>query len=146
VKNEIGVNGPQATAEEVSPIAAAAAEDLFYVFLFMRLPLCGLRVRQMRETAAATGGSEVFFLPPRVYRRDLFATKDLVGTGKIIKSIISRTLNSNVICSYLHESYNLESNKLILKVIIFNYSSENRSSLMKVIIFRLFSVFRKLPK
>jgi hypothetical protein len=62
-----------------------------------------------------------------------------LGTGKIIKSIISRTLNSNVICSYLHESYNFESNKLILKWIIFDYSSKKRLSLMKVIIFRLFS-------
>jgi hypothetical protein len=36
-----------------------------------------------------------------------------LGTGIIIKSIISRTPDIDVDCSFLHESCNLESNKLM---------------------------------
>jgi hypothetical protein len=47
-------------------------------------------------------------------------------------------------CSFLHESCNLESNKLMLKLIIFDYSFENWLSFIKVIILQLFS--RNQPK
>jgi hypothetical protein len=49
--------------------------------------------------------------------------KSTLGTGIIIKSIISRTPDIDVDCSFLHESCTLESNKL--KLIIFDYSIEN---------------------
>jgi hypothetical protein len=51
----------------------------------------------------------------------LQAVRSGVGTGKIIKSIISRIPDIDVDCSFLQESCNLESNKLILKLIIFDY-------------------------
>jgi hypothetical protein len=60
-------------------------------------------------------------------------------SGKIFKSIISKALNFDMNCSYLHESCNLESNKLMFKSIIFYYLTKNQLSLMKVFIFRLFS-------
>jgi hypothetical protein len=45
--------------------------------------------------------------------------------GIIIKSIISRTPDIDVDCSFLHKSCTLESNKLMLKFIIIDYSFEN---------------------
>jgi hypothetical protein len=84
-----------------------------------------------------------YFLSEEIRCKHLKITVEL-GTGKIIKSIISRTLNFDVNCRHLHESCNLELNKLMLKIVYFDCLTENRLSLIIVIIFQLFS--RNRPK